>query len=74
MTCRRCGEPGTETIVTREGIEMGRGILCDPCLAQAVAIADDNREIFESLIASGVTRERANEMMIARLYGQGADA
>lgn len=74
LICRRCGEPGFETVIAVDGAEMARGILCDPCMTTMIAAAEENRGIFQELLASGVSRERANELMIARLDGQGAES
>lgn len=73
LPCHKCGAAaGNETVIERSGVEVGRGWLCDPCLDRAHAIADENASIFESLLAAGVPRDKANEMMIARLDGRGA--
>lgn len=42
--------------------------LCGLCLAKAKDEADRLREQFEGLLASGMSREDANEEMIRRLW------
>ena len=67
--CIQCGEPGEEVVVESAMGEVGRGFMCDPCLAVAeVEFAELGRQ-FDELVAAGVPKDRANAIMIARMEG-----
>lgn len=66
--CQHCGEQ-TEHRVT---FDFGEGdpieaVLCEPCLAEAQRGIEPWHRRFELLLANGVSRERANEILIAMM-------
>jgi len=74
MMCGRCGDPGREIELVRDGTVVGAGALCDVCFAAAAAGADELRRQFEELLAAGIPRDMANDIMIARVTGEAAQA
>jgi hypothetical protein len=66
--CLRCGDE-TENVVTLTGLLEGKHYACGPCFDVAFASLEENRRQFEELIAAGVPRDKANEIMIARIDG-----
>lgn len=67
--CVQCGQPGHEVVVESAAGEVGRGWMCDPCLAVAEVEFAEIRRQFNELVAAGVPRDRANAIMIARMEG-----
>lgn len=76
MICRMCSAPNARVVeVGLEGqaAEVS-GELCDRCFDAAVAHAAELRQQFDDLIASGISREQANAIMIGIIEGTGAKA
>lgn len=75
VTCHDCGATeAREIAVERFGVRAVLGHLCDGCFAVAQARADELRQQFDALLAAGLSREAANERMIAIVEGRGASA
>lgn len=75
MTCQRCGGADGSTItIVHCNTAIARGALCEPCLAIANEDTAKLREEFDALLEVGVSRERANQLMIAKLDGKRACA
>lgn len=68
--CVHCGDRGDPVEVVHEGNVVAAGNLCEPCLAAAIATGEELRRQFDQLIASGIPRDTANAIMIARIDGK----
>lgn len=64
-----CGRDAGQVDVQRDGATIVTGWMCDGCFTDALADMDVKRTQFEALIAAGVPRDKANEIMIARMNG-----
>lgn len=74
-SCRRCGARACpEVELERDGVIVASGHLCELCFAYACATADEHNQVFEAMITAGLSRDRANDLMIERLEGKGAKA
>lgn len=66
--CRKCGSTETRVVeIVKNDEVVAEGELCDGCFGKALDGAAKLRRQFEMLLANGVSRERANEIMIARI-------
>lgn len=72
--CHKCGAPAPFTVLARDGVAIGGGRLCDPCFDLAVENAAALREEFEAMLADGVSRDEANQILIAKIDGKAASA
>lgn len=67
--CLKCGSPTSHT-VELNGLLDGTVFMCLPCFEADHADFMERRRQFEFLIDSGVPRDRANAIMIARINGE----
>jgi hypothetical protein len=67
VSCHCCGAAAKAITIVKDDVVVAVGALCDLCLDAALEHAAQEREIFEGLLASGVSREEANRIMIARI-------
>lgn len=74
MTCPQCGHPARwrEVHDVETGHVVASGPLCNPCFDAAVVEAAEFRRQFDDLIALGVNRALANEVLIARVDARSA--
>lgn len=71
MSCRKCWSSKSRPIeVATDGNVVAFGDLCDACFDKALAGANALRDEFEALLAAGVSRETANEHLIAKIRGK----
>lgn len=69
-SCIRCAAEGREIELTRNDEPIGVGVLCDSCFGKALERYYELQRQFNELIAAGVSNEKANEIMIARIENQ----
>lgn len=64
--CLKCGTPTTHR-VEFTGLIEGDVFMCTECYDLAFSEIEEKRRQFEALIAAGVPRDKANQIMIARM-------
>lgn len=69
VPCAKCGQPGflREAVSPITGRVVAGGHLCGPCWRAALSEFAEFRRQFEELLALGVNRPLANEVIIARI-------
>lgn len=67
VICSRCADPGREIAITRDGVVELTITACDNCLAKARSELAALEVQFQALLQAGVSREQANEIMIAKI-------
>jgi len=72
MQCRSCGAEGEPIEIEMNGETVASGSLCGPCFEQAKEGAAKLREEFDQLLAAGVSRKDANDLLIARMESERA--
>lgn len=65
--CIKCGESGVEIVIERDDEMVASNFMCDGCFGAAMEDFAVKRRQFEMLLANGVSRKRANEIMIERM-------
>jgi hypothetical protein len=71
MSCRKCWAPQAHPVELAKGGEVfAIADICDGCFDRALAGYDVMRAQFDELIAAGVPRDMANDIMCARIQGE----
>lgn len=69
--CYQCRDlTATPIDIAKDGEIILSGALCERCLAVALNEMAEHRREFEALLAAGVSRSDANDMMIAKIDGK----
>lgn len=68
--CLKCGAPAGLVEVQFADGSLGHHLACQKCFDEARADLEEKRRQFDELIAAGVSRSDANDIMIARIRGE----
>jgi hypothetical protein len=61
--CGRCGAEGSRRELEYQGEKVGDFGACDACVEKTEAELDAVRPVFDAMIAAGIDREIANDIM-----------
>lgn len=71
FACKRCGEPGKTVGLQHAGTTVAVLHACHGCIDQTAAELARVRPVFDAMLAAGVARDLANDVMtflLERLY------
>lgn len=60
----RCGKDGRQRTLVHDGIEIATAVRCDDCVAREDALLDRVRPVFEAMLAAGVERPTARDVVL----------
>lgn len=65
--CRRCGKPARERDLLFQGEPLATFDACDACIAETDATLSRVRPVFDAMLAAGIDRGIANDVMTVLL-------